>query len=308
MTRAQEPVAEHVARHVADADDGERRGVGVDPHRAEVRLHRDPRTPRGDAHLLVVEPGRAARRERVAQPVAVLGGERVGDVGERAGPLVGRHDEVGIVAVVADDSRRRHDPAVDQGVGEIEQPPDEGAVAGLDRGPDRGAVRCRREPLHHEPALRADRHDDRVLHRLGLHQPEDLGAEVLAPVGPADAAAGDVAGAQVHALDRRRRHPDLVVRTRRGEELERRGVELHREVRPRLVRVRAHDGRDEMPQRAQDPVGVETRDRVDGASHVGVELLDPRRRRAGDRDRVARGTARPSGARRSGFATSVSAR
>ena len=51
------------------------------------------------------KPRRAARRERVAEPVAVLGRELVGDVGERAGALVGRDHEVGVVAVVAHDVR-----------------------------------------------------------------------------------------------------------------------------------------------------------------------------------------------------------
>ena len=105
VRRPQEAVAEHVARHVADADDREAGGVGVDVQRTEVRLHRDPRAARRDAHLLVVEPRRPTRGERVAEPVAVLGGELVGDVGERAGALVGRDDEVGVVAVVAHDVR-----------------------------------------------------------------------------------------------------------------------------------------------------------------------------------------------------------
>ena len=43
-------------------------------------------------------------------------------------------------------------------------------------------------------------------------EPEHFGAEVLAPLGPADAAARDVPHAQVHALDVRAVHEDLELR------------------------------------------------------------------------------------------------
>ena len=47
----------------------------VDVHLAEVPLDRLPGAARGDAHLLVVVAGRAAGREGVAEPEAVLLGE-----------------------------------------------------------------------------------------------------------------------------------------------------------------------------------------------------------------------------------------
>ena len=68
--------------------------------------------------------------------------------------------------------------------------------------------------LQDEAALRAVRHDDRVLDPLRLHQAEDLGAVVLLAVGPADAAAGDHAAAQVDRLHLRRIHEDLEQRER----------------------------------------------------------------------------------------------
>ena len=68
--------------------------------------------------------------------------------------------------------------------------------------------------LSDEAALGADRHDDGVLHHLRLHQAQHLGAEVLAPVGPAHAAARDLAAAQVHALDSGRVDEDLEERPR----------------------------------------------------------------------------------------------
>ena len=70
--------------------------------------------------------------------------------------------------------------------------------------------------LRHEAALGADRHDDGVLDLLRLHQAQHLGAEILRPVGPADAAARHLAEAQMHALDARRIDEDLVERRGSG--------------------------------------------------------------------------------------------
>ncbi len=95
-------VAEDVARHVADADAGEVLRLDVGPKLAEMPLDQLPRAARRDAHGLVVVTRRAARGEGVAQPEPVFLGDRVGDVGEGRGALVGGDDEIGIVAVVAD--------------------------------------------------------------------------------------------------------------------------------------------------------------------------------------------------------------
>ena len=76
--------------------------------------------------------------------------------------------------------------------------PHEGRVALPDLGLEAGAVG--RRLLHHEAALGAHGHDHRVLHHLGLHEAEHLGAEVLHAVRPAQAAAA-TAAAQVHRRD-----------------------------------------------------------------------------------------------------------
>ncbi len=86
----------------------------IDVHLAEMALHRLPGAARGDAHLLVVVAGRAAGREGVAEPEAVIGGNAVGDVGEGRRALVGGDDEIGIVAVVPHDIVRRHHLVVDR--------------------------------------------------------------------------------------------------------------------------------------------------------------------------------------------------
>ena len=83
------------------------------PQLAEMALHRLPGAARGDAHLLVVVAGRAARGEGVVQPEAVFARQRIGDVGEGGGALVGGDHEIGIVAVVAHARRPARRRAVD---------------------------------------------------------------------------------------------------------------------------------------------------------------------------------------------------
>ena len=130
----QHPVAEDVAGHVADADDGEVLLLDVDVELAEVPGHRLPGAAGGDAHRLVVVADRPTGGERVTEPEAALERDGVGQVGEGRRPLVGRDDEVGVVAVVPDDPLRRHDRAVDQVVGQRQQGADEQLVAGLPLG------------------------------------------------------------------------------------------------------------------------------------------------------------------------------
>ena len=228
VAREQHAVAEHVARHVADADDREVLDLDVLPELAEVALHGLPRAARRDPHLLVVVAGRAAGGEGVAEPEPLLDGDAVGDVRERRGALVGRHDQVGVVAVVAHDARGRRDLASLDVVREVEEAADEGLVAGHDLLGE--VLATRRRALHDEAALGPDRHDHGVLHHLGLHQAEHLGAEVLAPVRPADAAARHRPAAQVHALGAGRVDEDLEARARLWQPAERGRVELEREV------------------------------------------------------------------------------
>ena len=130
VRREQHAVAEDVAGHVADADDREVVVWTSMPSSRKWRLT-DSHAPRAViAHRLVVVAGRAAGGERVAEPEAVLRRDPVRDVRERGRALVGGDDEVRVVAVVADDVRRRHDArrrAI--GVGEVEQAADERPVA-----------------------------------------------------------------------------------------------------------------------------------------------------------------------------------
>ena len=123
---AQHAVAEHIARHVADTDHVERRLADIDIHFAEMPLHRLPGAARGNAHGLVVVAGRTARGECIAEPVVVLDRDRIGDIGERRGALVGCNHEVRIVAFMTHHVRGRNELAVRaEIVGNVEQRRDE---------------------------------------------------------------------------------------------------------------------------------------------------------------------------------------
>ncbi len=279
---AEQAVAEDVARHVADADAGEVLGLTVDAALAEVALHRDPGATGGDAHRLVVVAHRAAGRERVAQPEAVVVGDAVGDVGEGGGALVGRDHEVGVVGVVAYDALRRHVLAVHEVVGDVEQPADEGLVAGDPLGQPGVAVGRVGQLLAEEAALGADGHDHGVLHHLRLDQAEHLGAEVVAAVGPAQAASRDRAEAEVHALDPRRVDEDLEARPRLRQVGDLRRLELEGHVGVVLavlteLEVVGPQRRADVRQvGAQDPVVVEAGDVVERPLDPGDDLVDPR--------------------------------
>lgn len=277
----QHAVAEHVTGHVADADDGEVLGLGVVAQLAEVPLDGLPGAAGGDPHALVVVARGAAGGEGVAEPEAVPDGDLVGDVGEARGALVGGDDQVGVVLVVPDDVRGRHDLAGHHVVGDVEQRRDEGAVRGDALGHPGVTVDSRvRELLGDEAALGADRHDDGVLHHLRLDQAEDLRTEVLAPVRPAQTASGDLAEAQVHTLDARRVDPDLEGRAGRRQVRDGLRIELHRDVAVRLAAVRALEevgaqgGLDDGEEGPQDAVLVERGDLVQGPVELFEEAVD----------------------------------
>ena len=209
----QHAVAEHVAAHVADAHGGEGLGLDVLAHFAEVALDRLPGPARGDSHGLVVVTDRATRGEGVAQPEAVVGGYAIGDVGEGRRTFVGRHDQIGVVVLPGHDAvRADHRPVGPDGVGDVQQARQEGLIGPDGLGLDRVAVAAAGEAFGIKSALGPDRHNDGVLDLLGLHQPQHLGAEIVAAVGPTQAAPRYRAEAQMHALDMGGPDEDLAVR------------------------------------------------------------------------------------------------
>ena len=259
LGRQQHAVAEHVARHVADADHGDRGGVEVMADLVEMALDCFPRALGGDAEFLVVVAIGAARCKRIAQPEAALDRDAVGDVGEGRGALVGRHHQVGVGVVVADGLGRRDDLAAHAVVGDVEQAGDEEAIDCFAFGRD-DFTRCAfRHRLADEAALGAGRHDDGVLDHLRLDQAQHFGAVIFHPVGPAQATARDRAAAQMHAFEAAREHENFTIRTRLRQERELAAVEFENDgvADLRILEVGRAQGRQhQVGDAAQDVFGV----------------------------------------------------
>src|SRR6202030_411275 len=96
-------------------------------------------------------------------------------------------------------------------VGDVEERRHEQPVGGGPFFEDRLA-RTLGQRLGDEAALGADRNNDGVLDLLRLDQAENLGAKILRPVRPADAAARHLAEAQMHGFEPRRVDENLVER------------------------------------------------------------------------------------------------
>src|SRR5215469_2339536 len=129
MTRDQHAVAEHIARHVADADDGQLLGLGIASELSEMALDQLPGAARCYPQRLVVVSCRAARSERVAEPESVFLCDGVDAVRERGGALVGSNHQIRVVLIVPDRVRRRSDTMLaltrrDYVVGQIQQAAD----------------------------------------------------------------------------------------------------------------------------------------------------------------------------------------
>ena len=266
LARQQHAVAEHVAGHVADADDAEGFALDVPAQHAEVALDRLPGPARGDAHFLVVVAGGAAGGEGILQPVIQLHRDGIGGVGKARGTLVRGNHQVRVRIVVDPGAHRVDDLAVDDVVGQFQQ----GADVELVTVPDLVEAGVPVQPgdaLGDEAALGAGGHDDRVLDHLGLHQAQHLGAVILATIRPANAAAGHLAAAQVDALETGAVDEDLVQRPRFGQSVDETRFELETQVfqlAGRLLEVIAtHGGLDQVEHLPEDAVLVEGFDFVE---------------------------------------------
>ncbi len=147
----------------------------------------------------MVVTDRPAGCERVVEPEAVIAGDPVGDIGECSRPFISDH-QVGIIVIAPDNVFGRHDAVAGNIVRDIQHTADQQLVAGNAFFLERFAAARGGRFSEDKTALGADRDDDCILGHLGLHQAGDLGAEIFPPVRPADAAAGDLAAAQMHAF------------------------------------------------------------------------------------------------------------
>ena len=200
--------------------------------------------------------------------------DRVGNIGELGGALVGGDNQVWIVAIVADDVVWMRDLAIDQIVSDVEQAVDEHLVTGDPLSKYRVALTAGRRMLDEEAALGADRHDDRVLDHLRLDQAEDFGTEILATIRPAQATACDRPKAQMHTFDARAIDPDLAIRARFGQVRHLRRIELEADIRCGLAVVHLEIVR---AQRRPNHAEVGTQDTVFiQAGDVFEQFLDRR--------------------------------
>ncbi len=274
----QHAVAEHVAGHVTHPYAGEVGGLTIDADFTEVTLDRFPGTTGRDSHLLVVITDRAAGGEGIAQPVAILLAYLVGDVGEGGCPLVSRHHQVVVILVVTHHGFGRDHLTLNDVVGHIQQTADEEAIAGLALFLDKGAGGPHRHLLAVEAALGAHRHYDGVLHLLRFDQTQHFGAEIFLAIGPAQAATGHLAPAQMHPFHSRRVDEDLEFGQRQRHvgnagrcQLEGDiGLDLPSLV--QLVVVGAQGGVDHLHKAADDAIVVQVRDLIQFGRQLIMEL------------------------------------
>ena len=146
-----------------------------------------------------------------------------------------------------------HRAVVGEVVGEIEHRVDQRLV-GLDAVGGIGLMAGSR--LDDEAALGAERDDDRVLHGLGLHQIENLGAVIVGPIAEANSAARDAPVAQMASFHARTVDVNFVERRGVGQAGDARAFELERDVGVgrghRAEKIGAHGRLDQRQQRARD--------------------------------------------------------
>ena len=277
--RQQHAIAEHVAAHVADADHSERLCLDILAQFAEVALDRFPAAARRDAHLLVIIASRAARGESIAEPVAHLFADGIGRVGEGRRALVGRDHEIRVFAIPDDRVGRMDHLPFHEIVGDAEQRADEflvGIPASLEPGI---AVAAVRQLFGQEPALGANRHDDRILDLLRLHEPQHFGAIVGRPVRPAQAATRNRAESEMHAFDARAGHVDFAERFRFRQVFQLAAGNLEADkavglaIAIGLVEIGPLHGKDQVCKTAQHLVVGQGRDIAQGFLDVGAHLL-----------------------------------
>ena len=269
--RQEHAVSEHIARHVAAADHIDRLALHIDAHFEEMPLDRNPRTLGGDAHRLVVVSVGATAGEGIIEPEILRLRDTVRYIGEARRALVGSDHEIWVFAVADHHTFGVDDTFSCEVIGNRQQRADENFVACLAfRRPAITVDRRVGQLLGIEATLRAGRHDDCVLDPLGFHQPENFGAKVVAPVGPAQATARNRAGAQVDTLDPARIDEDFTPWHGLGQVGHEIGLDLERKrfLRGRRKGIRPQDRFDQSMVEPQQPVVIDR-------GNLGETRFDP---------------------------------
>ena len=177
----------------------------------------------------------------------------VGDIGKGGRALVGGDDQIGIIAVVAHHVARRHDLAVLDVVGDVEQRRDEDAVGGHALLLDLLAAAGARQLLGQKPPLAPDGTITAFLTCWALHEAQNFGAEILC-AGPTSGCRRARSGAKRRWMPstRGRIDPDLAERPRLRRRVDCLAVELEGQRRRaaavgvRLVEAGAHRAVDQL--------------------------------------------------------------
>ena len=181
----QHSVAEHIARHIAAANNTNRVFLNVNSAFGKVALHRNPRALGRNPHRLMIITNRATAREGIAKPEAAFKRDGVGHIGECRSALVSRDHEIGVFAVMDHNAVRMNNFALDDIIRDRKQSTNENAVTFGALGKPSLTVRRARQCLGVEAPLCPGWHDHSVLNPLRLHQSENFGAEIIASIRPA---------------------------------------------------------------------------------------------------------------------------
>ena len=265
---AQHTVTKNVTAHVTDTNGREVVGSSVDTQFTEVTFNRLPRTSGRNRHRLVVVTRGTTRSESILQPEATVNSDLVRDVREPRCTLVGCDHQVRVVFVVANRALRVHGLLLAifdyQVVCDVQQRVDEHFISSLSSCTPRFAIQgWVRQTLRVETALSSRRHNERVLNHLSLNQAQDFGAEVIAPVRPAQTTTSHATKPQVNTFDFRRVHEHFQSRTRLGTEFEKLRLDLEDVCPSRLPvlitleHIGAYGSCDHLGGGTQNPVSVQ---------------------------------------------------
>ena len=125
--------------------------------------------------------------------MAVLGGNRVGVIGECRSTFVGCNHKVRVVGIVPDNLYRRGHLAFNEIIGNVKQAAQKILVAGHAFLQIRVTVSGGWCGFQHESAFGTNRYDDRVFNHLRFDQAQHLGAEIFRSIRPAQAATRNLA-------------------------------------------------------------------------------------------------------------------
>ena len=124
-----------------------------------------------------------------------------------------------------------------------------------------------------EATLRSGGDNDGVLHHLSLDQAQHLGAEVVATVGPAQAASCDIAEAQVNTLNARGVYENLELGAGQGCEINLLRCNLDGKCLTAQVSVSTQDGANHLAQGAQVTVSIQGGDLVQFLNQGSLKIF-----------------------------------